>query len=69
MDALDSSDDDYAIIRRVLAGERDDFRLLILRHQNMIVALLMRQIGDHAAAEDLTKKLLCELTEPSSVSI
>jgi RNA polymerase sigma factor (sigma-70 family) len=52
----ENHDDDPAIIRRVLAGKRDDFRFLVLRHQNFVFSLLMRQLRDHSRAEDLAQE-------------
>lgn len=56
MNDSENHGDDSAIISRVLAGQRDDFRFLVLRHQNFVFSLLMRQLRDHARAEDLTQE-------------
>lgn len=42
------------LIKRVLAGERDEFRTLVERHQDTIYALVMRQVGDATVARELS---------------
>lgn len=44
---------DNAIIDSVLGGEREAYRHLVARHQNMIFSLLMRQTGDAVVSEEL----------------
>lgn len=48
-------DQDHDIIRRILQGQRDEFSVLVSRHQDMIFAMIMRQVGEMAAAKDLTQ--------------
>lgn len=49
--------DEVELIRRVVNGERELFRFLVLRFQNMIYSLFMRQLGDSATAQDLTQEV------------
>ncbi len=48
---------DGEIIRRVLDGERDLYRLIIERHKNEIFRLLLRQLRDQTIAEELTQEV------------
>lgn len=45
-----------AIIRRVLAGERDEFKKLVLRYQDMVFSMMLRQVGDKEIAKDLAQE-------------
>jgi len=47
--------DDRAIIKRVLAGERNEFQHLVTAYQERIYAFLMRQTGDAATARELVQ--------------
>jgi RNA polymerase sigma-70 factor (ECF subfamily) len=49
--------DDSTLIRRVLDGERDDFRFLVRRYQDLIYGMTMRQVGEPALAQDLTQEI------------
>lgn len=49
--------EDLALIKRVLAGDRDRFRDLVEIYQNTIFALVMRQVGKRDVAEDLTQEV------------
>jgi len=44
--------DDTDIIRRVLAGRREDFEVLVERYQKMLYAFAYRQVQDPDAADD-----------------
>jgi len=48
---------DGEIVRAVVAGDRDLFKHLVSRHKNGVYALLMRQIGNHAVAEELAQEV------------
>jgi RNA polymerase sigma-70 factor (ECF subfamily) len=48
--------DEGAIIRRVVAGERDEFRHLVELYQARIYNLVMRQVGDSQAAREITQE-------------
>ncbi len=45
------------IIRRVLAGAKDEFRVLVLAHQSRVFALIMRQVANQAIANELTQEV------------
>lgn len=53
------AEDDSEIVRRVLAGEREDFRLLVERHKNMVFGMIMRQIGNREIAEEISQETFC----------
>ncbi len=44
------------IVARVLAGERDDFRLLVTRYQDALIATIMRLVHRPEVAEDLAQQ-------------
>ena len=44
------------VIRRVLAGQRDEFRELVLLHEQRVFAMVMRMVGDRAIAAELTQE-------------
>lgn len=44
------------LIRRILAGERECFRELILSHQAKVYSLLLRQLGNEAIARELAQE-------------
>ncbi len=50
-----ASEEEEQIIRRVLLGETDEFRLLVERYQNRIYSLVMRQVGDASIARELSQ--------------
>ena len=47
--------DDHQIVREVISGEVDRFRILVLRHQSLIFSLMLRQTGDRELAEELAQ--------------
>lgn len=47
---------DERIIRRVLAGRRDEFGVLVTRYLSVIHALAYAQVGNHADAEDIAQE-------------
>lgn len=49
-------DDEYALIRRIQAGEHECFRVLVDTYKDRIVSLAYRQTGDHSMAEDLAQE-------------
>ena len=49
--------DERSIIARVVAGERDEFRHLVIMYQDRIYSLLVRQTGDSVAAKDLCQEV------------
>ncbi len=50
-----SGEDERKVIERVKAGHTDEFRALVLAHQNQIFAVIMRSIGDESVAQELTQ--------------
>lgn len=49
------SDDQY-IVRRVLEGDREAYRVLVERHQGKLLAILTRMVGDADQAEELAQE-------------
>jgi RNA polymerase sigma-70 factor, ECF subfamily len=47
--------DDRQLVRRVLAGGTDDFRVLVDRHQQSIFRFAAKILGNWEAAEDVTQ--------------
>ena len=47
-----SDDDEHAIVRRILAGDRSAFVLLMRRYNRRLYRLARATLGDHAEAED-----------------
>lgn len=43
------------IIARVLRGERDEFRHLVLAYSDQVYAMIMRQVGDEETARELAQ--------------
>ncbi|HQH27711.1 MAG TPA: sigma-70 family RNA polymerase sigma factor [Oligoflexia bacterium] len=44
------------IIRRVLAGDKDEFRLLVLAYQERVFAVIVRMVGSENTAKELTQE-------------
>ena len=49
--------DDRQLVRLVLAGQADDFRALVDRHQQSIFRFASRLLGNWEAAEDVTQEV------------
>lgn len=49
-------DEEKAIVERVLAGHSGDFAVVVKEYHARIYALMKRQVGDPATAEDLTQE-------------
>ena len=47
---------DEATIRAVIGGDKERYRELVVRHKDMIFALIMRQVGNAAIAEELAQE-------------
>jgi RNA polymerase sigma-70 factor, ECF subfamily len=45
------------LIRRILAGDKDEFRHLVAAFQDRVYSLLMRQTGDAAVSHDLAQEV------------
>jgi RNA polymerase sigma-70 factor, ECF subfamily len=48
--------EDRDLVRRVLAGQTDDFRALVDRHQQRIFRFALGLLGNHEEAEDVTQE-------------
>lgn len=48
--------DERELVRRVLGGDREAFRLIVLRYQGMLNELIYRQTGDRTGTEDLVQE-------------
>jgi RNA polymerase sigma-70 factor, ECF subfamily len=48
--------EDRELVRRVLAGQTDDFRALVERHQQPILRFASGLLGNREAAEDVTQE-------------
>lgn len=59
MQDSEGSSSDSEVITRVLGGQRDEFRVLVDRYKNMVFAMIVRQVGDPATAEDLAQETFC----------
>ncbi len=44
------------LVRRTLAGDREAFRLIVLRHQGALAELVFRQTGDRTGTEDMVQE-------------
>ena len=48
--------DDQELVRRVLAGQTDDFRVLVDRHQQSIFRIASGLVGNREEAQDVTQE-------------
>lgn len=51
--------EDHEVVRRVLAGDRAAFRILVERHQRRIHSAMWRLTGNGDEAEELTQAAFC----------
>ncbi len=49
--------DDFSVVQRCLAGERDAFRDLVLRHQKSVYDTIVRMVFNRETAKDLTQEV------------
>ena len=49
--------EDRELVRRVVAGQTDDFRLLVERHQRPIFRFASRLLGNREEAQDVTQEV------------
>jgi RNA polymerase sigma-70 factor, ECF subfamily len=49
--------EDRQLVRRALAGQADDFRALVDRHQQPIFRFVLKLLGNQQAAEDVTQEV------------
>jgi RNA polymerase sigma-70 factor (ECF subfamily) len=47
---------DEEVIKKVLSGDSDLYRVLVSRHQNLVFGMIMRQTGNRDLAEELTQE-------------
>ncbi|HHJ09580.1 MAG TPA: RNA polymerase sigma factor [Bacteroidetes bacterium] len=47
---------DFEVIEKVLAGDREAFSLLINRHKDMAYTMAFRMVGNHSDAEEITQE-------------
>jgi RNA polymerase sigma-70 factor (ECF subfamily) len=48
--------DEVELVERTLRGEREAFRVIVLRHQGRLAELIFRQTGDRSGVEDLVQE-------------
>ncbi len=48
--------EEAALIEKVLAGRRDEFRRLVLAYQGKVFSMIMRQVANNAIAEELAQE-------------
>lgn len=53
---MPASADERHLVERTLAGDREAFRVIVLRHQRTLFELLARHTGDPQGAEDLVQE-------------
>ncbi len=51
-----SAEEEYAIIRKVLAGDRDQYAVLVNRYKDMAYNIAFRLCGDADAAKDMAQE-------------
>ncbi|MFQ5719063.1 MAG: RNA polymerase sigma factor [Acidobacteriota bacterium] len=54
-------DTDKAVVARVLAGQRDDFEILVRRHHRPIFNYIYRMVGHADRAADLTQEVFLKV--------
>ncbi len=47
---------DGEVVRQVLAGKRELFQVLVSRYKGQVFSMILRQVGDHAVADDLAQE-------------
>lgn len=52
---MGENEHDVALVRRVQAGEKSAFDLLVLKYQHRITAVIGRFVHDHAEAQDIAQ--------------
>ena len=50
-----SSEEEQEVLRRIRAGDTEQFRFFVERYQRELFALIYRQVGDRSIAEDLVQ--------------
>lgn len=54
-DDLSSPGKEALVVRSVQAGNKESFRILVMRYKDLVYAMIMRQVADHAAAEEISQ--------------
>ena len=54
---IESQEGEYVLIRRILGGDRELFRTLVQRYQDLVFGMVMRQVGDRVVAEDISQEV------------
>lgn len=49
--------DEDSLLRRIIDGDKDAYRLVVGRYQDVVFSMILRQVGDRAAAEDLAQEV------------
>ncbi len=52
---MDSELSDQVIIAAVIAGDRDQFAILVRRYQNLIYSIIIKKVFDRSAAEEIAQ--------------
>lgn len=52
---MDEKRSESEVVGSVLAGNRDDFTVLVRNHQSRIYSMIRRQVGEEQVAEELTQ--------------
>ena len=47
---------EYSLIKRITAGDKEEFRVVVDEYKDLIFSMIMRQTGDRAVAEELTQE-------------
>lgn len=55
-DTNDMAPSDGEVVRQVLAGKRELFQVLVTRYKGQVFSMILRQVGDHAVADDLAQE-------------
>ncbi len=51
-----SAEEEYAVIRKVLAGDREQYAVLVTRYKDMAYNIAFRLLGDADAAKDMAQE-------------
>jgi len=54
---IGSTDSEEEIIRRVLAGDKDEFRHLVVFYQDQVLAMIMRQLSNEVDAREIAQEV------------
>lgn len=54
---MKSEEGESEVIKQVLSGDKNAFESLVVTHQDLIFAMIMRQVGHVSTAEELTQEV------------